>query len=219
MLPSFPFLVYLHQLQSRVGWMRLLGTVLLAAFVIVYACNSSKSAGPLDESKTTGNGSMVAAAEAAVKKRNRSQATIQAPEYEVNLHWAIPFIPRGQGEGLVQIDSGSQFVLLDLSVKNTTSDRAIDMGQILLGAKIRDAEGREYTSDPLVIAAFNLEYPYPDHQAQYRSLKGILQPGKSGRTVLLGFQAPVTAKQFLLILEGTNDPDNSTIYKSAFCLR
>ena len=199
--------------------MRLFCTIALAAFGIIYACNKSQTAALSGSHTAREKTTRHPAPEATGKKRNRSQATIQATGYEVNLYWAIPFTPRSHGEGLVEADSGSQFVLLDLSVKNTTSDRALDMGQILLGAKIRDTSGREYTSDPLVIAAFNLEYPYPNHKEQYRSLKGILQPGESGRTVMLGFEAPMDARQFLLSLEGMSDKGEGRRYEGAFCLK
>ena len=219
MLPPFTFLVYLHQWQSRVNWMQVLCTVVLTAFVIGYACNSRQTAALAHQQKQAGAAASKLGNKAAGKKIKKSLATIQTADYEVNLHWAIPFTPRSHGEGLVQADSGSHFVLLDLSVKNTSAERAVDVGELLLSAKIRDNNGGEYASDPLVIAAFNLEYPYPNHQAQYQSLKGILQPGESGRTIVLGFEAPAGVKQFSLLFANPDGRNENGFYEGDFCLK
>ena len=227
MVPLVGHLYFILGSKTATRWIILLGSVILAVIVILAACNSHKAAVPHTKASTkaAGMGGLTDALPESTTKRSGQRkkapalATISTPAYEAKLYWAIPFIPRGSGEGLIEADSGSQFILLDVSIQNTTTDKVIDMGEVLLTAKVRDEEGREYTSDPLIIAAFNLEYPFPGHREQYRSMKGALMPGAVHRTVVFGFEAPASFRNFVLVLEEGDSSQSNTIYEAPFILK
>jgi hypothetical protein len=158
---------------------------------------------------------------AAIRKR-KSAATltsITTATYEAKLYWAIPFVPRQQSVGLIQAEPGNRFVLLDMAVRNTTTNRHVNMGDVLLTAKVRDEQGREYFSNPLVIAAFNLEYPNRHHHALTTAMKGVLAPGAEYRTVIFGFEAPVEMRNFLLQMEEEHSGNEYKLYEAPFGLK
>lgn len=189
---------------------------LLVFVVMLTTCQINSAAVPITERQP---GKYRATSENKAATDSQEAATINTPTYKATVHWAIPFTPRGAGEGLIQADTGCHFVLLDISLQNVSADKPVDGQEVLQSTKIRDEQGREYASDPLVIAAFNLEYPYPQHQMQYRAFKGMLLPGAVHRTVVCGFEAPVDAKNFVLLMEDDAAGTGHNRYETAFAVR
>jgi hypothetical protein len=106
-----------------------------------------------------------------------------------------------------------------MAVRNTTTNKHVDMGTVLLTAKVRDEQGREYLSNPLVIAAFNLEYPNRHHPALITAMKGVLAPGAEYRTVIFGFEAPVEVRNFMLQMEEEHGGNEYKLYEAPFSLK
>jgi hypothetical protein len=219
---QFPFL-FASRLKSR--YYRPIYGVVLAA-VLLFTVYSTKevatflepllSKGSINQSK---NISQTRSPASQLRKNEApALATITTPVYEAKLYWAVPFIPRNAAMGLIQADSGHQFILLDIAVRNITTDKHVDMGTILLTTTVRDEKGREYFSDALVIAAFNLEFPYPQHHTQYSAMKGILPPGASHRTIAFGFEAPADAKHFVLSMENGTNCNVNKLYEASFTI-
>jgi hypothetical protein len=128
-------------------------------------------------------------------------ATIEAPDYEVKIYGAFSFVPDGDSAGLITPDADHKFVVFDVAVQNTSENRVVDMGQILLRARITDGAGQIYPNSPLAVRAFELAYPEPEHQLQYRSMRGKIRPGQYYRTTAFGIEAPLAAKDFAITLE------------------
>lgn len=131
-------------------------------------------------------------------------ATLTAPDYEVTIYGAFAFAPEHNGAGLISADSGHRFVVLDIAVENTSKNKSVDMGQILLSAKVSDDEGNLYPRSALALEAFELEYPESSHKSEYSAMKGKIKPGRYYRTSAYGFEAPEGKKNFVLTL-----PENS----------
>jgi hypothetical protein len=158
---------------------------------------------------------------AATRKREAAATltSITTATYEAKLYWAIPFLPRQQSVGLIEAEPGNRFVLLDIAVRNTTTNKHVDMGAVLSTAKVRDEQGREYLSNPLIIAAFNLEYPNLHHHALTIAMKGVLAPGAEYRTVIFGFEAPVEVRNFSLLMDEEHSCNEYKLYEAPFGLK
>lgn len=154
----------------------------------------------------------------AFRDKSSSLATITTPVYEAKIHWAIPYIPMSPDELLVQAAPGNRFVVLDMSYRNLTKEKEVDMGWVTLTAMVKDECGREYFSEPLVIASLQREYDFPHHENQYQRMRGKLKPGEVCRTTILGFEAPAAIANFTLYLE-EGDPNKHTVYQAGFRVR
>lgn len=154
----------------------------------------------------------------AYRDRSAPLATITTSVYEARMHWAIPYVPFSPDELLLQAAPGNRYIVLDMSYRNITTDKEVDMGWVTLTAVIRDECGREYFSEPLSIASLQREYAFPNHETQYQRMRGTLQPGEEARTTILGFEAPATIDQFILYMED-GDPEKHTVYKANFKVR
>lgn len=127
--------------------------------------------------------------------------TISFPEYELKIYGAFSFEPENNEASLISVDSGKHYVVLDMAVENLTSYLSIDMGQILLSAKVTDEKGNLYPRSPLAIQAYQLAFPDQTQKADYKALKGKIRPGKYYRTTAYGFEAPVSVRNFLLTVD------------------
>lgn len=126
--------------------------------------------------------------------------TVVAPDYKVTIYGAFSFTPEHNNTGLISVDSGHRFVVLDIAVENTSKSKTVDMGQILLSAKVNDNEGNLYPRSALALEAFELDYPEQSHKAEYSAMKGKIKPGRYYRTSAYGFEAPEKTKNFVLSL-------------------
>lgn len=127
--------------------------------------------------------------------------TISFPEYELKIYGAFAFVPENNEASLISTDSGKHYVVLDLSVENLTSYLSIDIGQILLSAKVTDEKGNLYPRNPLAIQAYQMAFPDQTQKADYKALKGKIRPGKYYRTTAYGFEAPTSVRNFLLTVD------------------
>jgi hypothetical protein len=185
------------------------------SFTLIFfltACNENKTTVPATETRVK-SASTTAAKEAkpVSEKAETSQpvddaavATITAPAYVAKIHKAIAFVPKNDGIGLMKVKPGHHFVVLDMSVRNTSAKKEVDMGQILLNTKVSDEKGKEYRFSAMAVAAYTLDNPDPQHQAQYNAMWGKLKPGDFYRTVVFGLEVPEGHKNFVLSM-GEND--------------
>ncbi|HEU4901646.1 MAG TPA: hypothetical protein VFT06_02615 [Flavisolibacter sp.] len=127
--------------------------------------------------------------------------TISFPEYELKIYGAFAFVPENNEASLISTDSGKQYVVLDIAVENLTSYLSIDIGQILLSAKVTDEKGNLYPRNPLAIQAYQMIFPDQNQKAEYKAMKGKLRPGKYYRTTAYGFEAPTNVRNFLLTVD------------------
>ena len=131
-------------------------------------------------------------------------ATIETDLYVAKIHRAIPVvIKQDASTALYKVRDGYQYIVLDMSVKNK-SGKELDMGQIMLGAKVTDESGKD-VGNLMAIAAYAYANPGGDHQTQYEAMWGKMQPGDFNRTYVLGMEAPKTAKTFKLSMKTTPD--------------
>lgn len=152
------------------------------------------------------------------RDRSIPLATINSSVYEAKVHWAIPYVPFSPDELLVQAAPGNRFVVLDMSYRNITTNREVDMGWITLTTVIQDECGREYFAEPLAIASLQREYDFPQHEVQYRGMRGKLKPGEVFRTTIIGFEAPATVNNFILIMEDGGTQKHK-LHKTSFMVR
>jgi len=127
-------------------------------------------------------------------------ASLRTPHYELKIFKAIPFVPKQTETDEMRLKPGFQYLVLDLSVQNIGREKSLDMGQVLLSASLRDKRGRSYPLNAMAMAAFTLDNPDPQHQAQYNAIWGKLQPGEVYRAKAIGFEVPVDQKTFTLSL-------------------
>lgn len=132
-------------------------------------------------------------------------ATITAPAYVAKVHRSIAFVPTNDGMGMMKVKKGHHFVVLDMSVRNTSKKQEVDMGQILLSTKVTDEKGNEYRLSPMAIAAYTLNNPDPQHQAQYNAMWSKLKPGDFYRTTVFGMEVPDGTKKFVLSMKEDGD--------------
>ena len=186
--------------------------LLLLSFLT--ACNSDKNAAPVEVTQVKSATTTVATdttaatktAEAPAPDDGTAIATITAPAFVSKIHHAIAFVPKNDGGvGMMKLKPGYRYVVLDMSVRNTSKSKEVDMGQILLTAKISDDKGKEYRHNAMAIAAYTLDNPDPHHQAQYNALWGKLKPGDFFRTVVFGIEAPESAKNFVISMKEDGD--------------
>lgn len=131
--------------------------------------------------------------------------TIHFPEYELKIYGAFAFLPESNSTSLISTDSGKQYVVLDIAVENLSSYQTLDIGQILLSAKVTDDAGNLYPRSPLAIQAFQREYPDQTTQAEYKALKGKIRPEKYYRATVYGFEAPASVKNFQLTVDNGDE--------------
>ena len=189
-----------------------IGNFAISFLLLLTACSENKQQAVSDNVQVKAVSTTVAEkaepapdSTAAKPEESPAIATIIAPEYEATIHRAIAFFPKDDGLGLMKIKQDHRYVVLDMSVKHTAKNKEVDMGQILLSAKVRDEKGREYSMNAMAVAAYTLENPNPHHQAQYNQLWGKLKPGDSLRTTVYGIEVPVQAKNFVLSLKEDGD--------------
>lgn len=134
-------------------------------------------------------------------------ATLRTPHYELKIFEAISFVPNKAGTEEIRLKPGFRYLVLEVAVQNRAKDKALDMGQVLLSAKLQDKKGKVYPLNAMAMAAFTLDNPDPQHQAQYNAIWGKLQPGEIHRTKAIGFEVPDDQRSFTLSL---NADDNSS---------
>ena len=128
-------------------------------------------------------------------------ALLRTPQYELKVFKAIPFVPKRTETDEMRLKPGYHYLVLDLSVQNIAKEKSLDMGQILLSALLRDKKGRNFPRNAMAMAAFTLDNPDPEHQAQYNAIWGKLKPGEVYRTKAIGFEVPDDQKFFTLSLQ------------------
>lgn len=132
-------------------------------------------------------------------------ATLTSPEYVAKVHRAIAFVPKNDGMGMMKVKPGHHYVVLDMSVRNTSKNKDVDMGQVLLSTKVTDEKGKEYRFNAMAIAAYTLDNPDPQHQAQYNAMWSKIKPGEFYRTVVFGLDVPDGAKNFVISMKEDGD--------------
>lgn len=133
-------------------------------------------------------------------------ASINTAHYEFTLYKALAYVPKHDGVGQMKLKPGNRYLVLDVAVKNKSKSKELDMGQVLLSAKLRDKKGTVYPLNAMAVAAYTLDNPDPQHQAQYNALWGKLQPGETYRTFAVGFEVPESATNFVFSMD---DDDNN----------
>ncbi len=189
-----------------------LGTFCICYLLIFISCSDTKNAESTTiatqvKSATTASPQPAAKQEttATPPEDGAAIATINAPDYVVVVHKAIAFIPKDDGAGLMKIKQGHRYVVLDLSVRNTSKNKEVDMGQILLSSKVRDEKGKAYNLNAMAIAAYTLNNPDPHQQAQYNQMWSKIKPGDFYRTIAYGLEVPESAKNFVISLKEDGD--------------
>jgi hypothetical protein len=181
--------------------------------LLLTACSENKQANPAVETQVKSATSepikevkqKSEAETPAVPEDGPAMATIAAPEYEAKLYRAVAFLPGHDGAGMIKVKPGNRFIVLDMSVRNTSKSKEVDMGQILLSATVADEKGKEYRFNAMAVAAYTLDNPDPRHQAQYNALWGKLKPGDFYRTTVFGLEVPANAKNFVLSMKENGD--------------
>lgn len=121
-------------------------------------------------------------------------AVIETDTYEMKVHRAIPFRPKADPLGMYKLPEGDRYVVLDLSVRNKGSE-PLEMGSILLVAKVTDETGTALKGNLMALSAYTLENPDPNHDAEYGEVWSMeFKPGAVHRAVALGVQAPAAAR-------------------------
>ncbi|WP_121355010.1 hypothetical protein [Flavisolibacter nicotianae] len=133
------------------------------------------------------------------------QGTLTFPDYELTLYGAFAFQPENNGSSLVGTEKGKQYIVLDLGVQNTSEYESVDMGSILLSAKVTDEKGNVYPANPLAVAAYQMAYPDQNQKTEYKAMKGKIKPGRYYRATAFGFEAPVSIKSFVITLNHNGD--------------
>lgn len=138
--------------------------------------------------------------------QNQSQTalvTIETATYQLNIYKVIPFHPE-HTVALVP-KKGNQYVVLDISVKNKT-DRPINMGVILSVANIQDKTGTKFGDVLGSLSAYNLDNPDNNAKKEYDKIwSETLPAGEFHRSVAIGFQAPISVKDFEISLPESDD--------------
>lgn len=191
----------------------LLGSSCLFALFLLSACGGNEKTPPAIETKvkaatTAPAKDTVAKSEAtgsAIPEDGPAIATITAPAYVAKVHRSIAFVPKNDGMGMMKVKKGHHFVVLDMSVRNTSKKQEVDMGQILLSTKVTDEKGNEYRLNPMAIAAYTLDNPNPQHQVQYNAMWSKLKPGDFYRTTVFGMEVPDGTKNFVLNMKEDGD--------------
>ncbi|HEU4901644.1 MAG TPA: hypothetical protein VFT06_02605 [Flavisolibacter sp.] len=191
----------------------LLGSSCLLTILLLTACGGNEKTPPAVETKV--KAATTAPAKEPVAKSEvpgtklpedgPSIATITAPAYVAKVHRSMAFIPENDGMGMMKVKKGHHFVVLDMSVRNTSKKQEVDMGQILLSTKVTDEKGNEYRLNPMAIAAYTLNNPDPQHQAQYNAMWSKLKPGDFYRTTVFGMEVPDGTKNFVLAMKEDGD--------------
>jgi hypothetical protein len=189
-----------------------LGSSYLFALLLLTACGDNKKTAPIVETKvksaTTSVKETVAKTETTKPLQPEEApaiAIISAPSYVVKVHRGIAFLPENDNIGIMKPKPGYQFVVLDMSVRNISKSKEVDMGQILLSTKITSEKGKEYRLSPMAIAAYTLNNPDPQHQAQYNAAWSKLNPGDFFRTTVLGMEVPIATKTFVISMKEDGD--------------
>lgn len=169
------------------------------AFVLFVSCSNNK-----DDNATNTNTNSSSANESNTGNGGSSSAqdgpaiaTLQTENYTAKVHRAIPFDAKKDEMGLFKVKDGHQFIVLDMSIKNT-SDQSIEMGNILLETKIKDEKGRDIELSVMAVGAYTYTYSLPGHQQQYDALWSKMNPGDFYRAAVLGMEAPKDVKTFIL---------------------
>lgn len=179
----------------------------LLSVLFFFACSNNKTESATDTqvkstsagNETTNPTSNPTTAPATKAEDGQAIATITAPHYVAKVHQAIAFVP-GSESHLIKVKPGHQFVVLDMSVRNT-SDKPIDMGQILIMLQLKDDKGNKLPLTPAAIAAYMLGHPDPSHKQEYNALWGKMNPGDFHRTIVYGTEVPEGTKNFVISMK------------------
>lgn len=174
--------------------------LLIAALLFIVSCSDNKD-GDTNSSNTTENSSAnevnKASGVTSSAKDGPAVATLQTENYTAKVHRAIPFVSKKDEMGLFQVKDGHQYIVLDMSIRNT-SDQPIEMGNILLETKVKDENGRDIELSITAVAAYTYTNSIPGHQQQYDALWSKMNPGDFYRAAVIGLEAPMEVKTFTL---------------------
>lgn len=146
-----------------------------------------------------------------------SLGTVTTSVFEATIHWAIPYKPLSPDELLLEVKQGYRYVVLDMSFRNLSSEKDVDLGMVILTSLVQDECGRVYFAEPLAIASLQRDYPFPQHEEQYKKMRGILKPGESCRTTVIAFEAPEEVNSFILTME--DGSGSNKVHKTKFTVR
>ncbi len=196
---------------------------LLTLLLLALACQQPSSSTPdvalqVKSASTAPPANTVATAATLADTTTAAVARLTTPQYELELHRAIAFLPSVEGIEMLQAKKAHRFVVLDVSVKNVAA-ADVDMGQVLLSTFFRDEKGRTYSHQSKAVAAYTLDNPNPLHQAHYNALWGKLKPGEQYRTTAIGLEIPETVKKLTLSMRDDGDPTREAKrYEAAFAI-
>jgi hypothetical protein len=173
----------------------------LVMFFIVFSCSNNKDGNAnttnTNTNSTTGNESNTGTAVTSSVEDGPAIGTLQTENYTAKVHRVIPFVAKKDEMDLFKVKDGHQFLVLDMSVRNT-SDQPIEMGNILLETKVKDENGRDIELSVLAVGAYTYTYSIPGHQQQYDALWSKMNPGDFYRAAVLGLEAPKDVKTLTL---------------------
>lgn len=142
-------------------------------------------------------------------------AVIEADAYVLKIHRAIPFLPKTDPLGMHKLPEGYRYVVLDLEIQNK-SPEPLEMGSILLAAKVTDETGKALDGHMPALLAYNVEHPDPRQDAAYEEVWSMeFKPGEVHRAIALGARAPVSAKSLTLVVPAKVN-DDKTLLKASF---
>ena len=195
------------------------GSLIIAA--MLSACGDNKKEEATATFKTDSSAVMPAkdsaAAPATTAQDGPAIATLTAPSFVAKVHNATAFVPTST-TSIFKVKPRHRFVVLNMSIRNT-SDKEIDMGQILLMTKVTDDKGKDFPLYPGAISAYEHEHPDPQHQLNYTAMWHKMKPGAFYRTEIFGIEVPEGTKNLTISMNTEDDLTKKVpIVKASFTI-
>lgn len=168
----------------------------LLSLLIMAGCDKGETPQAKAE-PSTGSASANVQAPAARTANDTALAVIETDAYEMKVHRAIPFRPKADPLGMFKLPDGYQYIVLDLSVRNK-SNEPLEMGSILLVAKVTDEAGKALEGNMAALTAYTVENPDPRQDTEYDEVWSVeFKPGAVHRAIALGMQAPSSTRTLI----------------------
>ena len=198
-----------RKLDSMLHQNKTLQLLSLLALFLTFSCSDEKSGSTTtDKEKDADKAAQFAStADKTATDKNAvtdgpAVAMLETDKFVMKLHKAIAFFPKSDPFGMFKVTEGHHFIVLDMSVKNKTSE-ILDMGQIFIHANVKDDKGNKYNilSGVTPIASYTYDNPTDYHQKEYEALWSNTFPANGfHRTTVLGLEAPKDVKNFILTI-------------------
>jgi len=126
-------------------------------------------------------------------------ATLETSDFILKVHKAIPFTLKPKSYEPFKVDPSTKLVVLDISVRNKLST-PLNFSRILGMTELRGNGGKNLVA-PWVVAAYEVDYPEPNHQKEYNALwSSSFEPNGFHRSILIGMNPDKEEKKITLIV-------------------